>query len=174
MRLWDRPPCCMRHVQVWLIRSEPKPSSGCFMKGRRSLPPPSSSSWSKPLPPDATQSLELCIARFAKRLLRLHPDEITRDPRKFKRRAVAILRRKLPPFAGRPAEESITRAAALRAQAREWREIYPICILNHTSLTAADRRQAESNLRAALRSRRNAAKRRNARAGAQMFRLNPR
>lgn len=109
---------------------------------------------------DSPQTLERRVTKFAQRLSRLHPDEIGRDPKKFKRRVISILRRKLPPFAGRPAEESITRAAALREKGHEWREIYPMCIPNHIDLIATDRRHAESNLRAALRSRRNAARRR--------------
>jgi hypothetical protein len=54
----------------------------------------------------------------------------------------------------------VTKAMELRRQGRDWKQIYPQAILNHPSLDPPVRRQAESNLRAAVRSRRNARKRR--------------
>jgi len=104
--------------------------------------------------------LERMVSLFVKRLRVKHAEEIGSDARKFKRRVVSILRRKLPPFAGRPTEEAITRAIELRTQGCEWRDIYPQCIPGHASLPPAERRQAESNLRAGKRSRRNASRRR--------------
>jgi len=43
---------------------------------------------------------------------------------------------------------------------QDWKQIYPQCIPNYSILDPAVRRQAESNLRAAIRARRNAARRR--------------
>jgi hypothetical protein len=140
--------------------------------GRSLSPREAVSGQSKPLAVEAAKNLERRVTKFANQLRQSHADEIARDPKKFKRRAVGFLRRKLPPFVGRPADESITRAATLRAEGREWQAVYPVCIHNHGSLTAAERRQAESNLRAALRSRRNATRRRR-RARQFVAELNP-
>jgi hypothetical protein len=101
-----------------------------------------------------TSGLEAEVKRFAVRLRREYEAEITRDARGFKKRVVTIVRRNLPPFAGRPSEEAITRAISLRKQGCEWKAIYPQCIPRHASLPPAVRRQAESNLRAACRKRR--------------------
>ena len=116
---------------------------------------------SKPLGIGATApDLKHTISRFAARLQRQHSEEITKDPKKFKCRVVAFLRQKLPPFPGRPNEATITKAIELRKDAQEWQQIYPQCIPNHSRLEPAVRMQAESNLRAAIRARRNAARRR--------------
>jgi hypothetical protein len=104
--------------------------------------------------------LEREVKRFATRLLREHDEEVKLDAKGFKNRACGLFRRCLPPFAGRPTEASITTAAELRKQKREWQEIYPVVILNHATLDPPIRRQSESNLRSALRSRRNARRRR--------------
>jgi len=71
-----------------------------------------------------TPACDRGVKRFAKRLRRVYAKEISSDPRTFKKSVVEILRRHLPPFAGRPTEEAITMAAALRTEGREWREIY--------------------------------------------------
>jgi hypothetical protein len=105
-------------------------------------------------------SLEGEVKRFAARLRREHAEEIKRDARGFKHRACGLLKRCLPPFAGRPTEDSITVAAELRKQDRPWKEVYPVVIPDYATLDTPVRRQAESNLRSALRSRRNARKRR--------------
>lgn len=103
------------------------------------------------------------VKRFARRLCRIFAGEISSDPRTFKKGVIEILRRHLPPFAGRPTEESITMAATLREKSREWPEVYRLVIPGHSELDPATRRQAESNLRSAIRSRRNARKRRKGR-----------
>ena len=101
--------------------------------------------------------------RFAERITKLFASEIASDPRGFKKRVTAILKRNLPPFPGRPTEQSITHAARLKGGGTGWQEIYPVVIPDHAQLDPATRRQAESNLRSAIRSRRNARRRRNAR-----------
>jgi hypothetical protein len=105
-------------------------------------------------------SLEREVKRFAARLLREHAEEVECDAKGFKNRACGLLKHYLPPFADRPTEDSITTAAELRKQSRQWKEIYPVVVLNHATLDPPVRRQAESNLRSALRSRRNARRRR--------------
>jgi len=106
--------------------------------------------------------LERDVKQFTALLRRRYADQIQDDQaaRAFKKRACGLLRRGLPPFAGHPKEDSISRAAKLRKQDLEWKQIYLLVIPNHAQLDAALRRQTESNLRAALRSRRNARRRR--------------
>jgi hypothetical protein len=106
------------------------------------------------------KDLARVIHQFGARLRRDFAPQVSEDPRKFKKRAVHYLRRCLPPFPGRPPEASLTRAIELYKAGVEWKEIYPQCIPDHSQMPPAVRRQAESNLRAACRSRRNAAKRR--------------
>lgn len=106
------------------------------------------------------RELEHAVKRFAQRLRNDYAGEIAADPRKFKKWVVNPVRRNFLPFAGRPAEGAITRAIELRRQGREWKDIYPVSIDNHGVLAPAMRRQAEANLRAAVRSRRNARRRR--------------
>ncbi|MGA2327058.1 MAG: hypothetical protein ABSH05_12320 [Bryobacteraceae bacterium] len=106
------------------------------------------------------KDLARTMRRIGARLQRDFAEQIAQDRRKFKKRAVHYLKRCLPPFPGRPPEASSTRAIELRKAGLEWRQIYPLCIPGHSEMPPAVRRQAESNLRAACRSRRNAAKRR--------------
>ena len=66
------------------------------------------------------------IKRFAARLRRQYSEEINRDAKAFKNRVCGLFRRHPPPFAGRPSEDSITRAAGLQRQKRACKEIYPL------------------------------------------------
>ena len=100
------------------------------------------------------------VKRFATRITKLFAPEIASDPRGFKRNVTTILKRNLPPFPGRPTEQSITSAVMFRRCGQDWKQIYPQVIPNHANLDSAVRRQAESNLRASVRSRRNARQRR--------------
>ena len=106
------------------------------------------------------KELDRVMCQMAARLRRHFADEIAADPRGFKKRATHYLKRYLPPFAGRPSEASITAAIKLHKEGRPWHEIYPQAVPGHSTLEGAVRRQAESNIRAAVRSRRNTAKRR--------------
>jgi hypothetical protein len=114
--------------------------------------------------PSGTERKQKDLARAMRqigaRLRRDFAEQIEQDRRKFKKRAIHYLKRCLPPFPGRPPEASLTKAIELRNAGMEWKAIYPQCIPDHSQLPPAVRRQAESNLRAACRSRRNAAKRR--------------
>ena len=111
----------------------------------------------------ASDALKDDIREFAARLKERYFDEIARDPRGFKRRAVHWMKRCLPPSPGRPCDRTITLALEMRRQGREWREIYPRCIERYETLDSASRQLAQLRLRDACRSRRNARKRRNAR-----------
>ena len=106
------------------------------------------------------QSTPVRSKQFAKRLRKMFVGEISSDPRAFKKSVIEILRRHLPPFAGRPTEESVTVAAMLRMQGRDWPEVYRLVIPAYAHLDPGTRGQAQSNLRSAIRSRRNARKRR--------------
>jgi len=105
------------------------------------------------------------MRQIAARLRREFSQRIARDPRKFKRLAVYYLKSYLPPGPGRPPEKDTTKAMQLCKRGLEWKEIYPQCIPDHTQLTPAVRRQEESKLRGACRSRRNTAKRRKTQQG---------
>jgi hypothetical protein len=112
--------------------------------------------------PPRPGALERAVKGFAALLECECPDQIIDDTmaRAFKKRVKSLLGRNLPPFAGHPQEDSISRATELRKQGWKWKEIYPQVIPNHPLLHPAVRRQAESNLRSSLRSRRNARARR--------------
>jgi hypothetical protein len=105
------------------------------------------------------------MRRVAARLAKRFPDEIRTDPKRFKRRAVTALRQALPPSPGRPAQAAVTLALKLRQMGKTWPEIYPLCIAGHRELEPATGRRAESSLRSACRSRRNARRRRRRRKG---------
>jgi len=105
-------------------------------------------------------SIEQEAKRFTNRLRREFADLIHVDAKTFKKCVMSCVRRGLPPFVGRPNDEAITRAIELCKQGIPWKEIYPQCIINHAGLSLAERRQAEGNLRAARRSRKNAHRRR--------------
>ena len=105
------------------------------------------------------------MQQTAARLRRDFAPRIAQDPRKFKRLAVSYLKNYLPPGPGRPPEDAITKAMQLRKQGLEWKQIYPQCIPDHAQPIPAVRRQAESKLRGACRSRRNTARRRKTQQG---------
>ena len=109
---------------------------------------------------DTGRDLPSTMKQVGAHLRHLFSEDIAQDARRFKKLAVHHLRRSLPPFPGRPPEAALTKAIGLRKQGLEWKQIYPQCIPNHSSLPPTERRQAESNLRGACRSRRNARKRR--------------
>ena len=100
------------------------------------------------------------IGRFGEKLRREFATEFDDDPAGFKQSAMRALSAALPLKRGRPAESNITLAADLLAQRKEWKEIYPQCIPAYRSLSRDSQRVAEENLRASVRSRRNARKRR--------------
>lgn len=111
-------------------------------------------------PTRSSENLDRAIRQIAARLKRDFADEIARDAAAFKRRAVHRLRLHLPPGPGRPCLGSVTQAAEMRAQGKPWKDIYPACIPGHATMDPASRQVAQWNLRNAVRSRRNARRRR--------------
>lgn len=104
-----------------------------------------SSAWDERM---STPNLSRMIERFARRLRSNFQSEIARNPGAFKRRAASFLRRHLPPQAGRPCSDSVTRAFRLRSRNLPWPKIYRICLPTYSG----DR--ARFNLRVAVRMRR--------------------
>lgn len=100
------------------------------------------------------------IRRIAQDLRRDYATEIDADARGFKKRVARLLKLSLPPFPGRPTEPAVTEAIKLRKQGKEWKHIYPQAIPDHAVLDPIQKRYSEANLRAAVRSRQNAARRR--------------
>lgn len=56
---------------------------------------------------------------------------------------------------------NVTLAERLHNEHKAWKEIYPLCIPGYRSLSVDSQRVAAENLRAAVRARRNARRRRN-------------
>jgi hypothetical protein len=105
-----------------------------------------------------SKALQRDIQDFAARLKSRYAVHMARDAdaRAFKKLCVRVLKQALPPGPGRPSEQSITLATKLRTQGVAWKEVYPRCIPNFGRLSPSERRQAETNLRSARRSRENA------------------
>jgi hypothetical protein len=110
--------------------------------------------------PDVLSRIQREAKRFTARLKRRYAAEIATDTKGFKKCVVSLIKRGLPPFAGRPNEASITRADELLTQGLPWKLIYPQCIPCHATLLPAERRNAENNLRSSRRARRNKARQR--------------
>ncbi|HEV2379921.1 MAG TPA: hypothetical protein VG206_09020 [Terriglobia bacterium] len=94
------------------------------------------------------------VNTFVKSLRHDYAREIARDARAFKRSVVELVRRGLPPGAGHPRNEAITRAVEMRARSKPWLEVYRQCIPAFSSLGEGLREIAMNRLRAAVRSRR--------------------
>ena len=93
-------------------------------------------------------------------LLRLEfASEIERDAHGFKRRVLGLLKAELPPRPGRPRSEAVTHATELLAQGKAWQQIYAEC-LPHDIGGHDSRQLMQYRLRCAVRSRRNAHRRR--------------
>jgi hypothetical protein len=133
--------------------------SNCNSEQRPAAPDGSAESRAPGTPAPERKVLERQMRQVAAALRRDFADEITADAKAFKKQATHHLKRHLPPFAGRPTDDSITKADDLLKRGDKWRAIYPLVIPNYVQLDDAVRRQTESNLRAAVRSRHNAAKR---------------
>ena len=110
-------------------------------------------------PTKSRRNLDRTMRQVAARLKRDFAAEIEDNPAAFKRRALHALRIHLPPGPGRPCLDFVTRAVDMRAHGNAWKEIYP-CIPDWPNLNPAFRSVAQWTLRAAVRSRRNAARRR--------------
>lgn len=107
------------------------------------------------------------IRKFTASLKHDFAAQIALDSRTFKLRVVRLLRLNLPPGPGRPPDETITRAAKMRAQNRPWHEIYQKCIPHFSELDDGIRQLAMIRLRASVRSRRHGGQRRKGRPDSQ-------
>ncbi len=104
-------------------------------------------------------NLERIVRDFAERIRSNFSEEIEQDARGFKRRVLGFLKAELPPGPGRPRTEAVTHATGMLAQGKTWQQIYAECL--RRIIGGSDSRQlAEYRLRCAVRSRRNARKRR--------------
>jgi hypothetical protein len=101
------------------------------------------------------------VEQFAARLKRKRSEELVRDPVAFRREAVRAFSASLSPGPGRRPEARVTLAANLRGQGKSWQEIYPVCIKSYSRLNVDSQRVEAENLRSAVRTRRNAQRRRN-------------
>jgi hypothetical protein len=130
--------------------------------GNKSLPVTAEALPQPPVFGKPKKDLERTVLGFARRLRNEYRECLLSDQaaRKFKKRVVSILRRNLPPFAGRPPEEPVTHAIQLCKAGAAWKQVCPEVIPGYPNLDPLRSRQAESNLRAAVRSRRNARRQR--------------
>jgi hypothetical protein len=126
-------------------------------------PAPEGSVSGTPIEGKRAPDLERTMERMATTLKRDFAQRIADDAKGFKKAAVHLLKQYLPPGPGRLPELAITRAIQLHSLCWSWQDIYPACIPAYAGLGRAERRLAESNLRAARRSRLNARKRRSRR-----------
>lgn len=150
-------PCCTQPLAEELdIPRVARPGAECARFGRNACP--------RQGRPKLGIDLEEVVRKFALQLCTQFRDEIEREPRVFKTRAVRLLKSGLPPSPGRPCVESVTRAAKMREQGKPWREIYKACIPDLPQRDSDGRAVAQSRLRSAVRSRRNARQRSNSRA----------
>ncbi|MBZ5641486.1 MAG: hypothetical protein LAO19_01890 [Acidobacteriia bacterium] len=105
------------------------------------------------------KDLQATTQEFAALLRIEFASEIEQDGHGFKRRVLRFLKAELPPGPGRPRTEAVTHATEMLAQGKTWRQIYAECLPR--SIGGHDSRQlTQYRLRCAVRSRRNAHKRR--------------
>jgi hypothetical protein len=105
------------------------------------------------------KDLHATTREFATYLRLEFASEIKQDAHAFKQRVLGFLRSELPPGPGRPRAEAVTLAAEMLAQGETWPQIYAKCLPR--DIGERDSRQlSQYRLRCAVRSRRNACKRR--------------
>jgi hypothetical protein len=97
---------------------------------------------------------------MAAKLKRKFVPVVAQDPRQFKKAAIHLLKRHLPPGPGRIADAAVTKAIHLRNEGVPWEHVYTACIPGYSSLSHAGRFYVASRLRTARRSRINTRKRR--------------
>jgi len=104
--------------------------------------------------------LGVAIRKFARQLRAEFAGEIERDLRAFRTHVVRFLRAELPLRRGRPCDAAITRAVEMRRTREPWHSIYLVCVPFFQRLDPYARHLAQTRLRSAVRSRRNARRRR--------------
>jgi hypothetical protein len=99
-------------------------------------------------------SVEAAVCDFAS-FLKVHfPDNITADPRAFKKIVLRLVRRELPPKRGRPNDPQIDAAVRLVQQGRSVKDVLHLQIRGFEKLDTYGRYLAEKGLRAAIARRR--------------------
>jgi hypothetical protein len=101
------------------------------------------------------------VQQFAAQLKREFAEQHGQNAPSFRKQVVSTLSASLSPGPGRPPLPNITLAAEEREKGTPWKIIYPMCIPNYNALNRDSQRVEAENLRAAVRSRRNARRRRN-------------
>ena len=99
------------------------------------------------------QALEQMLRKFSAKMKRQFAKEIARDPAKFKKQAVRLLRRTLPPGRGRPNNPRYDEAARMADQGKAVGDILRSLDPSFDSLDPWTRMLAARGLRAALRRR---------------------
>jgi hypothetical protein len=89
--------------------------------------------------------------KIGKRLRRDFADQAQRDPSRFKRLVLRLLKAELPPKPARPRLNHINLALAMRQEGKSWRMVYTGCLPD--GLNGDSRQLAKVRLRAAVRDR---------------------
>ncbi len=105
------------------------------------------------LPRPAHKRVRERIREIAADLEREFPELIAQSPVGFKRLVAACLKQNLPPRAGRPRKENVTRALRLEREGKSRLEIFVLCIPNFSTLRRASRVLEQRNLLSAMRGR---------------------
>ena len=93
------------------------------------------------------------LRTFAAALKRDFAEDVTRDPKGFKKQVVKLIRRELPPKPGRPNDPRYDKAARMADQGKNSGEILRSLDAGFDSLDPWTRMLAARGLRAALRRR---------------------
>jgi hypothetical protein len=102
--------------------------------------------------PEFGLELAEAVRRFASQLCAHFREEIEREPRAFKLRAIRLLKSALPPGPGRPCVAIVSQATEMRARGQSWQQIYAVCL--GSCVEPHFRQLAQSRLRSAVRARR--------------------
>jgi hypothetical protein len=102
----------------------------------------------------APVDVDTAIRDFAAKLKRDFPEELTADARGFKKRAMRLLRRELPPGRGRPTDPQLDAAARMVNQGRPIRDVVRWLVPGYDQMDTTGRYLTAKGLRAALARRR--------------------
>lgn len=94
------------------------------------------------------------LRSFTEALKREFAEDITRDPRGFKKQVVTLIRRELPPKRGRPNDPRLDEAAQMVEQGKLVRDVLRAQIPGFERMDTYGRYLAEKGLRAAIARRR--------------------
>ena len=108
----------------------------------------------KDKPTRAAKGFTLQIRDFAQQLCQKFPQEISRNPRDFKKQVLRAIRRELPPGRGRPASPRIEAAIEMLQQGKTVREVLQKQVEGFAQVDAYGRYLMEKALRQAMARRR--------------------